>query len=151
MARKIQSPVRVLLVDDHALLRQHVRGFLGAYPTIEVIGEAADGEDALRAVHRLSPDVVVMDIHMPRLNGIAATARIKQADPGVAVVGLSMSADSYQDEMLAAGAAAVVSKEDLVKRLPETIHLSIGLGPRSEEVQPTRAEPAPVWHSRQAR
>lgn len=137
MAHKTSSPIRVLLVDDHTLLRQHIRTFLAADPTIDVVGEAVDGEDALRAVPRLCPDVVVMDIHMPRLNGIVATSQIKRLHPCVAVIGLSMSADSHGQEMIAAGALAVIPKDELVKRLHETILSSQHDAPRSEEGGPS--------------
>jgi DNA-binding NarL/FixJ family response regulator len=100
-----------------------LRVYLSAYcRDIEVVGEAESGEEALQAVHRLSPSVVVMDINMPGLNGIEATARIKQTHPHVGVLGLSMSAcEEYRQAMTAAGATAVLSKGAVVEQLYDAI------------------------------
>src|ERR671911_2299079 len=81
--------IRVLLVDDHAMVRRGLRDFLGLFDDLEVVGEAADGEAALEAVAGLHPDVVVMDLQLPRLDGIAATIRLKATQPGVEVVALT--------------------------------------------------------------
>jgi DNA-binding NarL/FixJ family response regulator len=114
--------IRVLLVDDHAMIRQALRSYLSTYyRDLQVVGEASDGLEALEAVSTLSPGVVVMDINMPRLNGIEATARIRNAHPEVRVVGLSMHLDDYRREMLAAGATAVVSKGAVVDELYDAI------------------------------
>jgi DNA-binding NarL/FixJ family response regulator len=120
------NPIRVLLVDDHAMMRQVLRGFLSACPDLEVVGEAGNGEEALQSVQTLSPSVVVMDINMPRLNGIEATGRIKQAYPHVTVVGLSMNADEdYRHAMIKAGATAVLSKVAGISQLCDEINLSV--------------------------
>jgi DNA-binding NarL/FixJ family response regulator len=115
--------VRVLLVDDHAMMRQGLRVYLSAYcPEIEVVGEADSGEEALQAVRMFSPSVVVMDINLPGLNGIEATARIKQAHPHVGVLGLSMSAcEDYRRAMTMAGATTVLSKQAVVDQLYDAI------------------------------
>ena len=121
-----EYPIRVLVVDDHAMMRQVLRDFLTACPGLLVVGEADNGEEALRSVQMLSPSVVVMDINMPRLNGIEATTRIKQTYPHVAVVGLSMNADvDYRLAMIEAGATAVLSKVDDVAQLCDEIILSV--------------------------
>ena len=121
-----ENPIRVLLVDDHAMMRQVLRGFLSACPGLEVVGEAGNGEEALQSVQMLSPSVVVMDINMPRLNGIEATARIKQIHPHVAVVGLSVNADGdYRRAMIKAGATAVLSKVSGITQLRDEIILSV--------------------------
>ena len=121
-----KNPIRVLLVDDHAMMRQVLRGFLSAYPGLEVVGEAGNGEEALQSVQMLSPAVVVMDINMPRLNGIETTARIKQNYPHVIVVGLSMNADEdHRHAMIKAGATAVLSKVAGIARLCDEIILSV--------------------------
>jgi DNA-binding NarL/FixJ family response regulator len=89
-----------------------------------VIGEAATGEEAVRSVQMLSPSVVVMDIKMPRLNGIEATARIKQTCPDVVVVGLSMNAEDHRHAMIAAGATTVIAKEAAGEQLYDAIIVS---------------------------
>ena len=77
------SPVRVLLVDDQALFREALAMLLGVREEVEVVGEAGDGDEALRRVAALAPDVVLMDLHMPVLNGIAATRRLHVEHPAV--------------------------------------------------------------------
>src|SRR6478735_7207592 len=85
-------PVGVLLVDDHAMVRQGLRTMLESYADVEVVGEACDGEEALVCTEQLNPAVVVMDINMPKMNGIEATARLKARYPDVAIIGLSVNA-----------------------------------------------------------
>jgi DNA-binding NarL/FixJ family response regulator len=88
-------PIRVLLVDDNALFRQTLRRALQAYLNIEVVGEAEDGEEAVsRAIH-LQPTVVVMDVNMPKMDGITATRLIKAQNPEIVVVGLSVYLPEY--------------------------------------------------------
>src|SRR4030095_564625 len=121
-----ENPIRVLLVDDHAMMRQILRGFLSACPGLEVVGEAGNGEEVLQSVLMLSPSVVVMDIDMPRLNGIEATARIKQTYPHVAVVGLSVNTDEdYRHAMLKAGATTLLSKGAGIAQLCDEIIVSV--------------------------
>ena len=96
--------IRVLLVDDVENVRQTLRAILATYPNFEVVGEACNGEEALEAVQVLKPSVVVMDINMPRLDGIKATMLIKRVYPHVVVVGLSVYAnDDTRQAMTAAG------------------------------------------------
>src|SRR5215217_689655 len=119
-------PVRILLVDDHKLVRESLRAFLELYPELEVVGEASNGEEALQAVRRLMPTVVVMDVNMPRLNGIEATRRIKSAYPHIVIVGLSMHADQQHcTAMKAAGASSLVMKETIVDHLHAEIMASL--------------------------
>ena len=119
-------PVRILLVDDHKLVRESLRAFLDGYPELEVVGEASNGEEALEVVRRLMPTVVVMDINMPRLNGIEATRRIKSAYPHIVIVGLSMDADQrHCNAMKAAGASSLVMKETIVEHLHAEIMASL--------------------------
>ena len=115
--------IRVLLVDDHVMVRQSIRNYLFTYyRDLEVIGEAGSGEEALQAVHRLSPSVVVMDITMPGLSGIETTARIKLTHPHVGVVGLSMHLDEdSRCAMIAAGATDLISKAAVVEELYDAI------------------------------
>lgn len=84
------SAVRVLVVDDHPLYREGLVTAMSAMPGVQVVGEAGDGHAAVEAARRLSPDVVVMDLHMPGLNGIDATRQVVAAQPSVAVLVLTM-------------------------------------------------------------
>ncbi len=114
--------VRVLLVDDHAMMRQGLRSVLDSYADVEVAGEAADGEEAVASVERLRPSIVVMDINMPGKNGIEATAQITACHPEVAVIGLSVNAGGEnQTAMLRAGAAMLLTKEAAVEQLYRAI------------------------------
>ena len=110
--------IRVLIVDDHTMVRQGLRAVLQSYPNIEIVGEAADGEEAIVSATKLQPTIVVMDIGMPSLDGIGATRLIKTQYPHMAVLGLSVNAPSYHvDAMLKAGAFEVVTKEKAVDEL----------------------------------
>jgi PAS domain S-box-containing protein len=114
--------IRVLLVDDHAMVRQGLRTVLDGYPDIEVVGEASDGVDAVVLTETLNPAVVVMDINMPRMNGIEATAAIKDRSPDTIVIGLSVNAQgNNQHAMSAAGASVLLTKEAAVDELYRTI------------------------------
>ena len=113
----------VLLVDDHPLMRQGLRTLLESAADFAVVGEAADGEEALDQVRALLPDIVVMDITMPNLNGIEATRRILAEVPGTRVVALSIHAEKrFVDDMLTAGAAAYVLKDSVPEELVRAIH-----------------------------
>jgi two-component system NarL family response regulator len=103
--------IRVLLVDDHKMMRDGLRGLLEGEPDIEVVGDASDGRTALDLVRTLSPDVVVMDIGMPELNGVEATRSIHKDFESVKVVALSTHTDKrYVHHMLEAGACCYVLK-----------------------------------------
>jgi DNA-binding NarL/FixJ family response regulator len=118
--------IRVLLVDDFPAVRQTLRSVLSAYSDFEVVGEAGDGEQAVESVRALQPSVVVMDISMPKLNGIEATALIKEAFPHVVIVGLSLHVNEHtRNAMKAAGASALISKEAAVEQLQIEILESI--------------------------
>ena len=113
-------PIRILLADDHAMVRDGVRALLEKQPDMAVVAEAADGREAAQLAEEHRPDVVVMDIGMPNLNGIDATRRILAAHPHTAVVILSMHQDeSYVLRSLKAGAKAVsYTHLDVYKRQP---------------------------------
>jgi DNA-binding NarL/FixJ family response regulator len=103
---------RVLLVDDHAILRSGLRLVLQRETDLECAGEAADGREAIDAMDRIAPDVIVMDVAMPGLNGIEATVQIARKHPAIAVIVLSMHSDeAYVLRALRAGARGYVLKE----------------------------------------
>ena len=104
--------MRVLLADDHGIVRRGMRALLELEPDIEVVGEAADGLDALRLCDTLRPEMAILDIAMPSLNGIEVAARILKRDPAMKVILLSMHADeSYVVRALLAGAKGYLLKE----------------------------------------
>lgn len=114
--------IRVVIADDHALVRDGIRRMLEESAGIEVVGEAADGEEAAQKVSDLHPDVVLMDIAMPRVNGVEATRRIKAQSPSTAVVVLTAYDDDiYVSTLLEAGAAGYLLKDvhasDLISAL----------------------------------
>ena len=114
--------IRVLLVDDHLMFRQGLRTLLQSYPDIDVVEEANDGAEALRKVPIARPAVVVMDISMPKMDGIAATRELKSQHSHIPVLGLSVTGQGYQVEaMLKAGALKVVTKERAVDELYDAI------------------------------
>lgn len=114
--------IRVLLVDDHKMVRQGLAGLLAGVPDIELVGEASDGLDALDKVRQVHPDVVVMDITMPRMNGIEATRHITMEHPGVRVIGLSMhEKDDMEMAIRAAGAETYLSKDGASTALIDAI------------------------------
>ncbi len=117
------NPIRILLVDDHAVVRAGLRMLLGADPELQIVGEAENGAQALRLTDELAPDVVLMDISMPDMNGIEATRKIKEQNPNVVVLALTMHEDDqYFFEMLAAGASGYVPKRAAPNDLLSAIH-----------------------------
>lgn len=106
------STTRVLVADDHGVVRKGLRFLLQTDPAIEVVGEAADGREAVRMAEDLSPHVIVMDITMPQLNGIEATSQIVKRDPAIAIIMLSMHCDeTFLVRALAAGAHGYLLKD----------------------------------------
>jgi DNA-binding NarL/FixJ family response regulator len=104
--------IRILLVDDHALVRQGFKLILAAQADMEIVGEAGNGREAIQIAEELRPDIVVMDVAMPELNGIEATRRLVAALPHTRVVALSMHKDSvYVRETLRAGARGYLLKD----------------------------------------
>lgn len=117
-----KAGITVLLVDDHAMVRQGLRSVMEAFPNIEIVGEASNGNEAVKLVERRRPAVVLMDINMPKLNGIEATARIKTEHPNVAIIGLSVNTEAgNQEAMKKAGATMLLPKEAVVDELYNAI------------------------------
>jgi CheY-like chemotaxis protein len=123
------TSVRVLLVDDHIMVRQGLRSVLDAYEDLQVVGEAQDGSEAVSLAGKLRPHVVVMDINMPKMNGIEATARIKAYWPETIVIGISVNTgDDNSHAMKRAGAITLLTKEAAVEQLYEIIKRSVKKG-----------------------
>lgn len=119
-----KSVTRVLLVDDEVLTREILRDYLSADPTIEVVGEASDGRAAVVQASSLRPDVILMDMQMPVMDGVAATAKIHAEFPEIAILGLStFSTDRYVVDLLRAGASGYLVKDTLPKKITAAIHV----------------------------
>jgi DNA-binding NarL/FixJ family response regulator len=117
-------PIRILLADDHTVMRDGLRALLERQPDMAVVAEAADGRECVRLVEEQAPDVVMMDIGMPNMNGIEATRRITSENPRVAVVILSMHQDeSYVLRALKAGAKGYLLKDSLRAEVIEAIRM----------------------------
>jgi len=116
------SPIRILLADDHALLRAGVRSLLEAMPGLEVVAEAVDGESALQLVSTTWPDVALLDIAMPKINGLELAARITRAFPQTRVIILSMHLEEeYVRKAISAGASGYLLKDTGVSELEQAI------------------------------
>ncbi len=126
---------RILVADDHTIIRQGLCSMLEKQPDIEVVGEVDDGRKALESVRELAPDLVIMDISMPNLNGIDATRKIVGGPGGTKIIALSIhSSKRFVTEMLKAGASGYILKECLFDELVEAIQVvqkgGIYLSPR---------------------
>ena len=109
--RSQNNTVRVLIVDDHQVVREGLRRMLEIERSIKIVDEAADGEEAVKKAIRLVPDVVVMDLKMPKMDGIAATREIKRVAPSVNVLVLTLYAEDYVNEAIEAGASGYLLKD----------------------------------------
>jgi two-component system response regulator NreC len=145
------SMTTIVLADDHHVVRQGLRSLLEAEPGFSVVGETGDGLEAAQLVERLQPDVLVLDLMMPSLNGLEVTRQVSQRSPQTHVVILSMHAnEAHVLEALRAGAAAYVLKESTSAELVRAVHeavagrryLSPPLSERAIEVYLQKAKPA---------
>ena len=110
--------IRVLLVDDHEMVRDALRSVLNEYQNLDIVGEAGDGEAAIQMVTSVRPHLIIMDIHLPMIDGISATRYIKTRHPEIAVIGLSLILESYSEyAMKRAGAFEVVDKANIMTEL----------------------------------
>jgi two-component system, NarL family, response regulator NreC len=122
-----KMPVKVLLVDDHPIVRQGLRNLLHTEPAFTVVGEAGDGIEGLDLIHRLKPDVLIVDLMMPGLNGLDIIKQAIKQWPRLRIVVLSMqSADSYVVEALNCGASGYVLKETGPSEIIQAIHVVVG-------------------------
>ena len=116
------KPQRVLIVDDNPALREGLKSILSHFPAFDIVGEAADGVEALNSVERLHPDLVLMDISMPRMDGIAATKEIKKKRPGTKVLVFTVhKTPEYLTAALKAGADGYLLKDSSRAELIQSI------------------------------
>ncbi len=116
--------VRIILVDDHHIVRQGLRTLVGSHADFELVGEAGNGREAVRLARELSPDVIVMDISLPELNGVDATRQILAIVPSVKIVALSAHIDSRMaSHMIHAGAHGLVPKDAAFEELQRAIRV----------------------------
>ena len=116
------EPISIVLADDHTLVRAGIRALIEQLPTVKVVGEAKDGREALRLVKERKPDLILMDVAMPGLNGLEATARVSKEFPDVRVIILSMYAnEEYVREAINAGAAGYLVKRSAATELERAI------------------------------
>jgi DNA-binding NarL/FixJ family response regulator len=114
--------LRILLADDHGIVRDGLKLLISTQPDMQVVGEAEDGNEALRQAKELNPDIIVMDISMPELNGAQATERLKVLCPHIKVIALSAYADEvHVRQLLAAGANGYVVKRTIAEELTRAI------------------------------
>lgn len=120
----MSSKIRVLLVDDHTILRRGLRAILGSQEDMEVVGEAQNGREAVDEASRVKPDIILMDIAMPDLNGVEATRQICQEQNGARIIALTMHRDAvYVREILRAGARGYLLKDSEDAELVRAIRL----------------------------
>jgi DNA-binding NarL/FixJ family response regulator len=105
-------PLRIVIADDHATVRQGLKLLIDSQPDMGVVGEAADGNGVIQQAEALKPDIVVMDISMPGMNGLIATRTLKRAQPHISIIALTRhDDDTYLDQLLRAGASGYVLKQ----------------------------------------
>lgn len=131
--------LRLLLVDDHPLVREGVRACLAKVPHLEIVGEAGDGVEALALVRKLAPDVVLMDVNMPRMNGLEATVQLRAEAPGVRVLALTIhDRAEYTLQLMHSGASGCVTKDSPPAELIRAIE-AVGRGSSYYNAQAAQA------------
>jgi DNA-binding NarL/FixJ family response regulator len=114
--------IRIVLVDDHPVVRKHVRRILQLVPGIDIVGEASNGVEALTLVEQLAPDVLLLDMEMPVLNGVEVARRLRAANSSVRILALSAYDDKeYVLEMLANGASGYLTKDEMPDYIIEAV------------------------------
>lgn len=117
------SKLRIILADDHKLIREGLRMLVNSQADMEVVGEADNGRIAITLTHELQPDVVVMDVSMPELNGLKATEKLKELFPSIKILTLTRHMDEgYLKQLLEAGASGYVLKQSASEELVRAIH-----------------------------
>ena len=148
-----ETKIRILIADDHAIVRTGLTALLGTVPGMEVVGEAKDGEEAVRLTARLAPDVVIMDLVMPKKNGVVAVRELRERNPNSRVLVLTSFGSSDElAEALEAGAAGAIMKNSPNKALIDAIRtVASGRSAVSSEVRKLIASdpPAPELTPRQ--
>ncbi|WP_181803134.1 response regulator transcription factor [Streptomyces shenzhenensis] len=147
-----KKPARVVVADDQTVVREGIVMLLGLLPGVEVVGAAGDGEEAVRLVAELAPDVVLMDLRMPRCDGVEATRRIRSEYPGTQVVVLTTFADDESlFPALRAGARGYLTKDaggdEIVRAVESVLSGDAGLSPSIQRrllERLSQPEPAPV-------
>jgi NarL family two-component system response regulator LiaR len=134
-----RGPIRVLLVDDHAVVRSGLGAVISAYDGLDLVGEAGDGDEAVRLCQSLKPDVVLMDLLMPKMDGVAATRAIKEQRPETRIIALtSFKEKDYVEGALKAGATSYllknVSAQELVSAIRKVVSGQSSLSPEAAEV-----------------
>ncbi|MDQ3174247.1 MAG: response regulator transcription factor [Acidobacteriota bacterium] len=131
------NKLRVLLADDHMIVREGLKALINAQPDMQVVGEAENGREALKCAIELSPDVVVMDISMPEMNGVEATERLRKECPQIKIVALTIYEDTgYLRQLLKAGASGYVIKRAVVEELVHAVRTCASGG---SYIEPTLA------------
>ena len=124
---------RTLIVDDDGSFRRRVKELLASEPDMEIIGEAADGREAILKARELKPDLVLMDVRMPGMNGVNATRQLKNEMPEIKVLILTIfDLQEYREAAMASGASGYVIKKSLIEELMPAIRGVLGKGPQDE-------------------
>src|SRR6266481_6821274 len=118
----MKSPIKLLLVDDHPIVRKGIGSCLAKFPNLQIVGEAADGQEAFRKVRELNPDIVLMDVDMPQMDGLAVTQVLRKEMPHIKVLMLSMYRDTdYILRILQSGALGYILKDAPAEELVRAV------------------------------